>query len=184
MVTPTAGAMLTLVAVNSRKTHGAAGTFDLPIDMVAPLAGAVTVEPRDVGAGHQIVFEFNNAITSVGAATTVDSAMAMNIGSPMVSFAGNEVTVTLTGAVLVNKRLTVSLSGVNGSGTATVNVGFLMGDMDNTRTVSGIDILLVKGKSGQTTNVSNFIYDIDATGSISGIDILLVKGRSGTSLAP
>ncbi len=184
MVTPSAAAMLTLVGVNSRKTHGAAGVFDLPIDTAAPLNGALTVEPRDVGAGHQIVFEFNNAITSVGGATTTDSAMMTGIGSPMVTFAGNEVTVTLTGAVLVNKRLTISLSGVNGAGTASVNVGFLMGDMDNTRSVTGGDVLLVKGKSGQSTNLSNFTFDIDASGAISAGDILLVKGRSGTSLAP
>jgi hypothetical protein len=145
---------------------------------------SITVEPRDVGSGHQIVFEFNNPVTAVGAATTLDSAMVAGIGAPTVTFSGNEVTVTLTGAVLVNKRLTISLSGVNGSGTASVNVGFLMGDLDNSRSVSAGDILLVKGKSGQGANLSNFTFDIDASGATSAGDILLVKGRSGQALAP
>ena len=38
---------LTLTAVQSRKAHGAAGTFDMTIDTTQGIGGAVTVESRD-----------------------------------------------------------------------------------------------------------------------------------------
>lgn len=183
--TPSAASALTLVEVHSRKTHGSAGTFDLPIDTsVAALSGNVTVEPRLVLTGHQIVFIFNSAVTSVTSASTVDSASVTGIGSPTMSFAGNEVIVTLTGAVLDNKRLTVQLTGVNGTLNTLVHVGFLVGDVTNSRTVNGTDIVQVKGRSVTNTDASNFMYDINASGSITGTDIVQVKGRSISSLNP
>jgi hypothetical protein len=184
MVTPSAGAALAVVSVQSRKTHGSAGTFDLAIDRAQIITGSVTVEPRLTGASHQIVFEFNNPVTSLTGVSTVDSAMVTGLGSPMATFSGNEVTVVLTGAVLDNKRLTIQLTGVNGTLDTSVSLGFLVGDVNNSRSVTSADILQVKGRSGLTTDLSNFIYDLNASGSITSADILQVKGRSGTSLNP
>lgn len=184
MVTPSAAAMLTLVSVQSRKTHGSAGVFDLAIDRTQIISGSVTVEPRLTGAGHQIVFEFNNPVTSLTSVSTIDSAMVTGIGTPMAAFSGNEVTVTLTGAVLDNKRLTIQLTGVNGALNTSVSMGFLVGDVNNSRSVTSADILQVKGRSGLTTDLSNFIYDINSSGSITSADILQVKGRSGITLNP
>ena len=51
---------LALAASNpvvSRKTHGAAGVFDIPIDTSQPIGGAlVTVEPRAIGSGYLMCF--------------------------------------------------------------------------------------------------------------------------------
>ncbi len=44
------GGPVTLVAVQSRKTHGGAGTLGLPVDTVPVIGGAVTVESRISGA--------------------------------------------------------------------------------------------------------------------------------------
>ena len=185
MGTPSGAAAITLVSVSSRKTHGTAGTFDLPIDTtIATIGGNVTVEPRLVLTGHQIVFKFNSTVTSVTSASTVDSAAATGIGTPMMAFAGNEVTVTLTGAVLDNKRLTIQLTGVNGTLNPLVHVGFLVGDVNNSRSVTGTDVLQVKGRSVLPADASNFFYDINASGSITGTDILQVKGRSISNLNP
>ena len=49
-VTPNANTPLVLVGVQSRKSHGTAGPFDLAIDISQPIDGNVTVEPRLGGA--------------------------------------------------------------------------------------------------------------------------------------
>ena len=33
--------------------------FDLPLDAAQPIGGAITVEPRTIGTGHRIVFQFS-----------------------------------------------------------------------------------------------------------------------------
>jgi YVTN family beta-propeller protein len=176
-VTP---AVPALVAVQSRKAHAAAGAFDLAIDTTQPIGGPVTVEPRAVGTGHQIVFQFNVPVNSIGAASAIDGAGAP-AGTVAATMAGSEAIVTLTG-VPDNQRVTVSLTGVNGSVNASASLGFLVGDVNNSRSVTATDILQVKGRSGQVTDATNFRFDLNASGSITASDILAVKGRSGLVL--
>ena len=179
-VTPAAGPV-TLVGVQSRKIHNTAGTFDIPINFGVALAGLVSVEPRSIGAGHTIVFQFTGPITSAGTVSVVD-AVPVAVGSAMTSFSGNEITVTLTG-VPNNKRVTISLANVNGAGIgASASIGFLVGDVNNTRTVTSLDILQVKAKSGQATDITNFVYDLNTSGGVSSTDILQVKASSGLSI--
>lgn len=127
-----------------------------------------------------MLFEFSGPVTS-GTASMVDASAAFGTATP--TFNGtNVVTVNLTG-IPNNKRVTVSLSNVNGAGiSAAASVGFLVGDVNNSRGVASNDILLVKGKSGQTTDITNFRFDLNANGGISSTDILLVKGSSGLSI--
>ena len=156
--------------------HGAAGTFDLPVD-VAPIAGAVTVEPRVIGSGHTMVFQFNGAVSTPGSVSVSPVGVA---GTPTVS--GNEVVVTLTG-IADNTRVTVTLINVNGSiNPPPVSIGYLVGDVNNTRSVSAADISGVKARSGQTVSALNFKFDVNATGAISASDISAVKARSGLTL--
>ncbi len=169
---------LALVAVQSRKLHGTAGSFDILIDATQPIGAAVSVEPRGIGGGHQIVFQFNQAITSVGGAT------ASPVGTAAVSFIGSEVTVSLTD-VADNRRVTISLIAVNGTTpNPSASIGFLVGDVNGTRTVNSSDISGVKARSGQTTNATNFKFDVNATGAINSSDISMVKARSGLTLVP
>ncbi|MBL8524909.1 MAG: fibronectin type III domain-containing protein, partial [Betaproteobacteria bacterium] len=178
---PSDMAPLTLVSVQSRKTHGSAGNFDLAIDMQALIGGAITVEPRAIGAGHSLVFQFNNTITATGNASAVDAALA-TIGSTNVSAAGNEVTISLTG-VPDNRRATISLTNVNGlSNSFSVSMGFLVGDVGSSRTVNGQDISAVKGRAGQVADASNFRFDLNASGAINASDIAAVRKRIGLSL--
>ena len=65
---------------------------------------------------------------------------------------------------------------------ATASLGFLVGDVNNSRSVTATDILQVKGRSGQVTDATNFKFDLNASGSITASDILAVKGRSGLVL--
>ena len=172
---------ITLTAVQSRKAHGAAGNFDIALDTTQNIGGAVTVEPRAIGAGHQLVFQFDVPISVPGTASAVDEAGAAVDTAPPVA-AGNEVVVTLAG-VADNKFVTLSLANVNGTlSPSPVSLGFLLGDVDNTHSVNSSDITGVKSRSGQTTTALNFKFDVNATGTINSADIATVKARSGRSL--
>ncbi len=171
-------ATVTLIAVQSRKTHGAAGTYDVPID-VAPVAGAVTVEPRAVNAGHSIVFQFSGPVTSVRSVSAVDAFA--NTQAASLSVAASEVTVGFT-SVSDNNSLRISLLGVNDAVDQVISAGFLVGDTNNSRSVNASDISGVKARSGQATTGSNFRFDVNASGSINSSDISTAKARSGLVL--
>lgn len=82
-----------------------------------------------------------------------------------------------------NSRATVSLNGVNGGATTfSASVGFLVGDVNETRAVNSSDISGVKARSGQTTTVLNYKFDLNASGAINSSDISAVKARSGLVL--
>jgi hypothetical protein len=178
-VTPDALA-ISLVAVQSRKTHGAAGVFDLPVDASQPIGGPVTVEPRSIGAGHNIVFQMSDNITAIGSVTVVDAADAP-IGSATASFSGNEVIVVLTGTP-DNRRAKVQVNNINGTATVSAALGFLVGDVNGSRSVNASDISGVKARSGQTVDVSNFKFDLNTSGGINATDISAAKPRSGLVL--
>jgi predicted extracellular nuclease len=171
---------LALASVVSRKTHAASGTYDVVIDTAIAIGGAVTVESRAIGAGHTIVFQFNVPITAAGTAAVVDTTSA-SAGSASAVQVGNDVVVTLTG-VTDNQRVLVTLAGVNGTGNFEAAIGFLIGDVNNSRAVNATDIAGIKARSGQTTDASNFRFDLNASGGINATDIAAVKARSGLVL--
>ena len=169
-----------LLAVQSRKVHGAAGPFDLPIDtsLVAP---NVTVEPRAIGNGHVIAFQFSGPIALAGNATVAP------VGAAATTRSGNEVLVTLT-AIPDNQRVTVSLTGVTlssgGAENAQASIGFLVGDVNNTQSVDSIDVSLVKERAGQTVTGTDFMRDFNASGAVNASDISAVKARLYRVLPP
>jgi hypothetical protein len=179
-VVPTSGIPLAVTGVVSRKTHGAFGTWDIAIDNSQPIAGAVSVDPRAIGAGHKIVFSFNDNVAAAGTAACVDAANAP-VGSASAVAVGTTVEVTLTG-VPDNKRVTVSLSGVNGGTNVGASMGFLVGDVNGNRSVTSADILAVKGRDGQNVNAGNFRYDVNVSGNISLTDAVLTHGNAGLTL--
>ena len=180
-ILPSATAPLTLGAVRSRKTHIGVGSFDLLLDSTAPVAGSVTVEPRKIDAGHTIVFQFNTAIGTAGTVTASRGATTWT-ATPVTS--GTDVLVTLP-VVADNNRVTVALTNVNGvAGTYSTSVGFLVGDVNNSRSVNSSDISSVKASSGQTTNAINFLRDLNSSGAINSSDISTVKAQSGLTLIP
>ena len=171
---------ITLTAVQSRKAHGAAGSFNKEIDITQSIGGSVTVESRAIGAGHQIVFQFDETVISYGSPVASDETGAP-IGTLMPSTAGNDVVVTLTG-IPDNKRIKVVLPNVNGAGNAVVSLGFLVGDVNNSRSVSTTDVQQLKARSGQGVDVTNFRFDLNASGVIGAADISAVKSRSPRTL--
>ena len=165
-------------SVVSRKTHGAAGTFDVDL----PLTGAPGIECRTGGTNndYQMLVTFANAVTFNSAAVTIGT------GS-VVSITGNgttQVTVNLTG-VTNAQTITVTLSSVNdgtNTGDVGVRMGVLGGDTNADGFVNSADISQTKSQSGITVSASNFREDVTADGSINSGDISLTKSKSGTAL--
>ena len=179
----------TLTGVFSRKVHPT-GTFDLPIDNAQLIGGSVTVEPRAIGVGHVIVFVFDNmpAVTSVGGATAIDS-----FGNPIGTVAAPTFTATEVQVGLANipnnTRVTVSVTGINGAGSAQASIGFLRGDVNGSRVVDAIDVSSMKVRSGQAASSTNYVFDLNATGAVNAADIASVKSivalsPGGLSLPP
>ncbi|MEQ1515912.1 MAG: dockerin type I domain-containing protein [Usitatibacteraceae bacterium] len=176
-VTPVAAAPLALIGVASRKTHGPGGVFDVKIDNTIPITGPVSVEPRSGIAGHNIVFQFNATVASVGSVTAVDETAAAV--ATTVTPSANEAVVALTN-VPNNRSVTVTLPTVNGTAiNAQASIGFLVGDINSNRAVNSSDISGVKARSGQTTNLANFLFDVNASGAVNSSDISSIKAGSG-----
>jgi hypothetical protein len=172
-----------LLTVVSRKTHGGA-PFDLSIAHAQPLNGAITVEPRTIGGGHKLIFHFDSAVTSVNAAATALDSVLASVGTATAQAIGGDVVVTLTN-VADNKRLTISLAGLNGSGTAQASLGFLVGDVNSLHSVNAADISAVKANLNRPVTTNAIAkFDLNADGSITQADVSAVKSRSGTVLAP
>jgi Dockerin type I domain len=163
----------------SRKTHGAAGTFDVPL----PLTGNVGIECRSGGAtnDYQMIINFANPVTVGGASVTSGTGSVSSF-----SVSGSQVTVNLTGVTNV-QRITVTLSNVNDGthmGDVPVSMGVLVGDVNGNATVNASDVSLTKSQVGNPVSGSNFREDVNANGTISSTDVALVKSKVGTALPP
>ncbi len=167
---------LNLLSVNSEKTH-AATVYAQPVNYNQTLCGRVTVEPRLIGTGHKLIFHFDNPISSLGSVTVLDKFMNPAATANAV-FAGNDVIVTLTD-VNDSTRLTVLLNSLNGSIPSSTSIGFLVGDVNSSGSVTASDIAAVKAHIPGGVNGTNFIYDLDASGGFESLDKTLAKSRSG-----
>ena len=163
----------------SRKTHGAAGTFDVPL----PLTGNVGVECRSGGAtnDYQMIVNFATSVTVGGASVTSGTGSVSSF-----SVSGSQVTVNLTGVTNV-QRITVTLSNVNDGthmGDVPVSMGVLVGDVNGNAAVNASDVSLTKSQVGQAVSGSNFREDVNVNGTISATDVAQVKANVGTALPP
>jgi uncharacterized delta-60 repeat protein len=166
-----------LTGAVSRKMHGAAGTFDVPL----PLTGNVGIECRSGGAtnDYQMIFNFMNPVTVGSAAVTSGTGSVSSF-----SVSGSQVTVNLTG-VTNAQRITVTLFNVNdgmNSGDVPVSMGVLVGDVNGNAVVNASDVSLTKSQVGQAVSGSNFREDVNANGLINSMDVALVKSKVGTAL--
>jgi Dockerin type I domain len=163
----------------SRKTHGAAGTFDIPL----PLTGNVGIECRSGGAtnDYQMIINFATTVTVGNASVTSGTG---SVSSFTVS--GPQATVNLTGVINV-QRITVTLINVNDGthmGNVPISMGVLVGDVNGNAAVSAADVALTKSQVGMPVGSSNFREDVNANGTISSTDVAIVKSDVGTSLPP
>src|SRR5438128_3776930 len=155
-VRPTTSA-LTLLSAASRLTHAGAGTFDISM----PLTGTSGVEDRSAAGSFLAVFTFDAQVTSGNAAVVGGTATA---GTP--TFSGNEMRVPLTSVADI-QIVTIEISNVNGGGgTADVDFGFLIADVNASRTVDRPDQSQIQADRGQIVNGSNFRDDINLNGVV------------------
>ena len=164
----------------SRKTHGAAGTFDIPL----PLTGNVGIECRSGGASnnYQMIINFATNVTLESASVTSGTGM-------VTSFTGNgtpTITVNLTGVINI-QRITMTLHSVNDgnhTGDVPVSMGVLIGDTTGNGFVNAGYVSQTKSQVGQVVGSTNFREDVNANGTITATDVAIVKSDVGTSLPP
>jgi hypothetical protein len=154
-----------LTGAVSRKVHGAAGTFDLPLSLVATNP---TTEPR-AGPTQTIVMTFDSPINAATATIAEGTATA---ATP--TFSGNDVIVGLSG-VINQQYVTLSLTNVASSdggsgGSGSVRVGFLLGDVNQNRVIAISDLALVNAQLAQTVTAANFLKDVNASGTLTVAD--------------
>ena len=164
---------LTLLSAASRLTHGAAGTFDIPM----PLTGVSGVEDRS-SSTYNAVFTFDGPVTS--GQVTVLSGTA-TVGT--ISFSGNSMTAQLTG-VTSAEVVTLRVQNINGDGQlhGDVPFGFLTADVNANRIVDRPDQQQLQTDRGQPVTASNFRDDINLSGIVDRPDLQSVQTNRGHSI--
>ena len=161
----------------SRKVHGTAGTFDIPL----PLTGNVGIECR-IGPTYQMIINFATSVTVQSASVTSGTGMVSSFSGSGTS----QITVNLSG-VTDQQRITMTLHGVNDGthmGDVPILMGVLISDVNGNAAVNASDVSLTKSQVGQPVTGSNFREDVNANGTISATDVAQVKANVGTALPP
>jgi hypothetical protein len=176
------------ISVVSRKTHGTAGTFDVPL----PLTGTSGIECRTGGTtgDHQLILTFPTSVTINGAPQAQVTTGTGQIGTAgssnggVVNITGGVVTIPLTN-VSNAQKIAVTLFGVsdgNNTNDVIIPMGVLAGDTTANGSVNSSDIAQTQSQSGQTVTSSNFREDVTVNGSINSSDVAFVQSKSGTAL--
>ncbi len=172
----------------SRKTHGAAGDFDVNL----PLTGTPGVECRSNSAtnDYTMMVTFVAPVTVNGSPQANVSLGAGTVGSGgvsnggMVTISGNTVTIPLTN-VTNAQTINVTLHSVNGVSDVVIPMSVLIGDTNGNGGVNAGDVSQTKGQSGVAVGAGNFRNDVNASGAtVNAGDVALVKSKSGTVLPP
>ncbi len=179
LVTPTLPP-LTLQGIFSRKTHGAAGAYELPLRRVPAVTGNISIEPRTSAAAHEIVFKFNVQIESLSTVSVVNGN-GVAVGTVSAAPLGNDVVVRLAD-LADGSRVLVSIGGVNGTLDVATAIGFLVGDVNESGAIDRDDVASIKARAGQPVDPVNFRLDVNASGVVNVADVLVGKRRIGSTL--
>jgi hypothetical protein len=164
---------INLVSAASRLTHGAAGTFDVPM----PLSGVSGVEDRN-SSTYNAVFTFDGPVTSGQVSVLSGTA---TVGT--ISFSGNSMTAQLTG-VTSAEVVTLRVQNINGDGQlhGDVPFGFLTADVNASRIVDRPDQQQINTDKNQPVTSSNFRNDINLSGVVDRPDVQSVQTNRGHSI--
>lgn len=189
VITIAGNCTFTVVSQASRKTHGAAGNFDIDL----PLTGTPGIECRTGGPtnDHAIVVTFSRGVTVSGnpqAEVTSGTGMIGSDGMSnggMVFVNGSVVTVPLTN-VLNAQTIEVTIYGVQAScgpsSDFVIPMSLLTGDTTANGIVNSSDIAQTKGQVGRPITSSNFREDVTIGGVINASDVAVVKSYNHTAL--
>ena len=175
-----------LNSVVSRKTHGAAGTFDIDLPVITGPRG-VECRTGGVNGEFQMVFTFVNPLTSVASAGVVGGTGSVVGGAGTIGADAHQYIVNLTG-VINAQYITVKLTNVHDNaahvGDVSQQMGILIGDTSANGSVNSSDVSQTKTQSGTIATAANFRTDVTINGVVNSSDVSTVKQKSGTALAP
>ncbi len=175
--------------VVSRKQHGNAGTFDIPL----PFNGPAGVECRTPGpnGSYQLVFTFDRPVANAGTvAIQGDAQVAPASGgqaNPQIAGATpNQIVVNLQN-VANAQHLQVTLSSVRDTSGNTLNpvtarMDVLVADVNGDGKVLNGDVGLVKSQVNAPVSSANFKEDVNADGNVLNGDVGITKGQVSTAL--
>ena len=168
-------------SADSRKTHGAAGDFDVDL----PLSGPVGIECRSGGATnvYKMIVNFETPVTFSGAAVTSGTGMVDSTNIESVARidggSGTQVTINLSGVTDV-QTITVALFDVDDGthmGDVGVRMRVMIGDATGNGAVNSSDISSIKAKIGRPIDGTTFRADVTANGDINSGDVGLTKSK-------
>jgi hypothetical protein len=166
-----------MMSAVSRRTHGPAGDFDIPLN----LSGTATVEGRQNGP-QMVVVSYDIPI----AGTPAVALSAGTLGD--VTMDGNELTINMSGVPDMT-CLDIAINGIAcGEGGAEapehhVLVTARFADTNNSGTVNSTDVALIRAKSSpDQVDASTFLYDLNANGFVNSTDVALVRSQSSPAV--
>jgi hypothetical protein len=141
---------VTVNSAVSRKTHGGAGEFDMPLAQ----GGTPTVESRSSNGNHTIVFKFASRLASVGSASVTRGSA--QVSSSGLDPADDSRYIVNLANVPDAQRVTISLADVadidgNQSATVPITLDVLAGDANGDTSVNIGDTLQTRSRVGQLT---------------------------------
>ena len=168
---------LQVLSAVSRKTHGAAGDFDIDLPLNPPFG----IESRGPAGDHTIVVTFSNILAD-GVATVADGTWDRRRGKGVgkdhdhprcrcSEWAGATLSLTK-----VADNFGQSLPDT------TITMQALLGDTNASGAVNASDIIAAKSQIGTAVTDSNFRSDVNASGEINASDIDMIRARSGSTL--
>ncbi len=179
---PDTGAPPSPTAAAARKSHGAGGSFEIPISVVAGTAPPVAPLPVEcrVGTAFNLVITFNKSVISGGAAVTQGTGLA---GAP--SFNGPTMIVPLTGVANI-QALRIKLTDVTAAdggvlASARADLRVLQGDADGDGKVSSTDTAPLRAAYATSAGEAGFNprADLNADGVVDAADLTAIRINYG-----
>ena len=167
---------LVLQSAFSRKRHGAAGNFDLPL----PITGAEGIESRAGGDSIDLTFNHNlvgvgSAVSSCGSASVwLDPHDAESLIVTVQDRSCDATDITLTVNDILDDRGEWT--------TATLTYGKLIGDVDGSGVVDSLDGQAIRAVAPSPVDSSNFRDDLNHDGSVNARDYMIAKSHRGERL--
>jgi hypothetical protein len=168
---------LVLQSAFSRKSHGAAGDFDLPL----PITGAEGIESR-AGGKNSIYLTFSHNVVGVG-------SVASSCGDAHVSLDPNDaknLIVTVQSRSCDAMDISLTVCGVTDDegevSSATLTYGKLIGDVDASGVVDTLDGQAIRAVAPAPVDSSNFRDDLNHDGTVNARDHTIAKSYRGEKL--
>ena len=165
----------------SRKIHGTAGAFDLPLR----LSGIPAVECRSGGSDgqYQMVVTFPRPVTVVAATVTHDPRKAAAV-SAVSGGLSDEIIVNLSN-VSNAQTITVNLVEVSDgviSDDVSIPMTVLIGDTSGNGSVNASDLSKAKSVLGEPATPSSYRSDVVTDGDINDNDLSTIQSFIGTGV--